>query len=189
MNRVAAKSIVDRAAHVKEIVAKTGLPVKDVKAHVDELVKDAADAKTALNLDDYEHVHPALHFTKDGTTLMTVPMLFRNDSTQQVDWEPWVLTTQREKFPLTHAELAKRNWYCTHIVYPGRPRYSQAVIDDFLKGKAGGDLKETYKNIAETYKEFVDFSDQTHLTTLPPGRSAPISFAYLIIFHICTLRV
>ena len=159
MARMVSKSTIERAALVKEIQVKTKLPAREIKAEIDEALKDAAEAKTIMNLDEYEHVHPALHFTKDGATLMTVPMLFRNDSTHQVDWEPWVITSHREKFALTHAELAARKWYCTQIVYPGKPRYSQAVIDGFLTGKVGGDLHATFRKIAATYREFVDFSD------------------------------
>jgi len=159
ITRLPAKSLIERAAYVKSIAEKTGLKEKDVKAEVDKRAEEVAEAKTLLNIDEYEHVHPALHFTKDGTTLITVPMLYRNDVTKEVSWEPCVATSQREMFPLTHTELDKRKWYSTHIIYAGRPKYSQGAIEAFRNGRASGDLVKAYFSIKETFKQYADFSD------------------------------
>lgn len=159
-SRAARKQLNVRDALIKKISEKTGLKENKIAAQVEEFAKQQeAESKTILNMDEYEKVHPALHLTNDGITLITVPMLVANEATKQTSLEPHVVTSQREMFPLTHAALNERKWYCQRIVSPAKPRYSQAAIEAYIKKNARGDLTGTYESIKSTYRHFLDFSD------------------------------
>ena len=74
------------------------------------------------------------------------------------EWQPWIITSQG-RLPLSHEELNQRRYYCNDIVYPGKVRYSQSVITDFIEDRSRGDLAATFDRIKATYRKYLDFSD------------------------------
>ncbi len=139
IHRAAAMEPIPRALLCKRMAKKLGLKEKDVREHIEGVIKEDARSATrrsgtAMDLSTYELVHPALHLGQHGT-LMTIPLMETNPKTGKRQWEPWAVNSERELFPLTHEELNKRGYYCNDIMCPGRQRYSQPVITEFLEGK------------------------------------------------------
>jgi DNA primase len=167
MRRVRGMEPMNRAAMIKNIASKMGLKEKDVREHIEALPENRArggDAGKAeiIDLSCYELIHPALHHS-DGATLMTIPLMGKNPKTGRTEWEPWVVTSLRELFPLRHEELNERGFYCNDIVCPGRQRYSQQVIAAFLKGDRSADLTAIFGQIKQVLQQYLDFSDpRTH---------------------------
>ncbi len=163
INRAAAMEPMPRALLCKRMAKKLGLKEKDVREHIEGVVNEEARSATrrsgtVMDLTTYELVHPALHLGPHGT-LMTIPLMGTNSKTGKRQWEPWAVTSERELFPLTHEELNRRGYYCNDILCPGRQRYSQPVITEFLEGKRQGDLAGTYNLIKRVYQGYLDFSD------------------------------
>ena len=163
LHRAAVMEPMPRAAVCKRMAKKLGLKEKDVREHIEGVINEEARSATrrsgtARDLSTYELVHPALHLGQHGT-LMTIPLMETNPKTGKRQWEPWAVNSERELFPLTHEELNKRGYYCNDIMCPGRQRYSQHVITEFLEGTRHGDLAGTYNLIKRVYQGYLDFSD------------------------------
>ena len=163
IHRAASMEPIPRALLCKRMAKKLGLKEKDVREHIEGVINEEARSATrrsgtAMDLTSYELVHPALHFGQHGT-LMTIPLMETNPKTGKRQWEPWAVNSERELFPLTHEELNKRGYYCNDILCPGRQRYSQQAITEFLEGKRHGDLAGTYNLIKRVYQGYLDFSD------------------------------
>src|SRR5208283_4375010 len=144
LHRAAVMEPMPRAAVCKRMAKKLGLKEKDVREHIEGVINEEARSAprrsgTVMDLSTYELVHPALHLGPHGT-LMTIPVMETNPKTGKRQWEPWAVNSERELFPLTHEELNKRGYYCNDIMCPGRQRYSQHVITEFLEGTRHGDL-------------------------------------------------
>ncbi len=163
IHRAAAMEPIPRALLCKRMAKKLGLKEKDVREHIEVVInQDARSATrrsgTAMDLSTYELVHPALHLGQHGT-IMTIPLMETNPKTGKRQWEPWAVTSDRELFPLTQEELNRRGCYCNDILCPGRQRYSQPAITEFLERKRQGDLAGTYNLIKRVYQGYLDFSD------------------------------
>src|SRR5208283_1077476 len=163
IHRAASMEPIPRALLCKRMAKKLGLKEKDVREHIEGVINEEARSATrrtgtVMDLTTYELVHPALHLGPHGT-LMTIPVMETNPKTGKRQWEPWAVNSERELFPLTHEELNKREYYCNDIMCPGRQRYSQHVITEFLEGTRHGDLAGTYNLIKRVYQGYLDFSD------------------------------
>ncbi len=163
IHRAAAMEPIPCALLCKRMAKKLGLKEKDVREHIEGVINEEARSATrrsatAMDLSTYELVHPALHLGQHGT-LMTIPLMETNPKTGKRQWEPWAVNSERELFPLTHEELNRRGYYCHDILCPGRQRYSQPTITEFLEGTRHGDLAGTYNLIKRVYQGYLDFSD------------------------------
>ena len=163
IHRAASMEPIPRALLCKRMAKKLGLKEKDVREHIEGVTDEEARSATrrsgkAMDLTSYELVHPALHLGQHGT-LMTIPLMETNPKTGQRQLEPWAVNSKRELFRLTNEELNKRGYYCNNIMCPGRQRYSQPAITEFLEGKRHGDLAGTYNLIKRAYQGYLDFSD------------------------------
>jgi hypothetical protein len=93
-----------------------------------------------------------------------------NPETGRPEWEPWVITSAWELFPLTHEELNRRGQHCNDIVPPGHQRYSQQVVKEYVVGERSKDLAGTFSRIKSLFQRNVDFSDpKTYDTTSQHG--------------------
>jgi len=159
MRRVAVMEPMRRASLCKRISKKVGLKEKDVRDHMEQLTRGATvGARAAIDTASYELVHPALHFGTHGN-LVTIPLMGENSKTRKREWQPWAVTSERELFPLTHEELNSRGYYCNDIICPGRQRYRQEIITEFLEGTRQADLPGTFNLIKRVYRGYLDFSD------------------------------
>jgi DNA primase len=163
MLRVGTMDSLHRAALIKQISNKLGLKEKDVRGHIEDLSEKKRRVglngqPRIIDVRDYELIHPALHFGSKET-LMTIPLMGTNAKTGRPEWQPWIMTSNGDLFQLDHEELGQRGYYCNDIVYPGRLRYSQAVITDFMEGLRQGDLSAIFKRMKATYQRYLDFSD------------------------------
>jgi DNA primase catalytic core len=154
-----------KGALIKRIAKKLGLREKDVREHVEGIPVENNQSVTwrsgdMIDLDQYELIHPALHYGPRGN-LMGIPLMVTNPQTGRREWEPWVITSDRELFSLTHEELNRRGYYCNDIVTPGRQRYSQQVITEYLEGSRKADLGGTFSRIKAVFQRYLDFSDST----------------------------
>ncbi len=140
-----------RAPLIDLISAKTGIPKKDVKAHVEELAQQAL-SNAAVDFAECEQIHPALHFGS-RETLITHPFLGDNGR------EPWVITSGRELFRLTEEELRGRGFFCSDLLYSERQHFSQQCVREFLAGRHGEDLTDVFFRIRETFQSYCDFED------------------------------
>jgi DNA primase catalytic core len=159
MSRIAVMEPMHRAFLCKRISKKVGLKEKDVRDHMEQLLRSATlHTGSVIDTASHELAHPALHFGNNGT-LMTIPLMGENPKTRKREWQPWAVTSGREFFPLTHEELNSRGYYCHDIICPGRQRYRQETITDFLEGTKQGDLAGTLGFIKRIYQGYLDFSD------------------------------
>jgi DNA primase catalytic core len=149
-----------RAALTKEISSKLGMREKDVREHIEGLPPRTGNGprKEIIDVQDYELIHPALHHGSHGA-LITIPLMGKNPKTGRSEWQPWAVTSDRELFTLTHEELNRRGYYCNDILCPGRQRYNQQVIAEFVNGYREGDLQGTINLIKRIYQGYLDFSD------------------------------
>ncbi|MBM3301835.1 MAG: toprim domain-containing protein, partial [Deltaproteobacteria bacterium] len=112
MRRAGTMGPMHRAALIKRISKKLAIREKDVREQIESMSAQSANITASrggnvTDLSTYELVHPALHFGPKGT-LVTIPMMVTDQHTGRRDWEPWVMTSERESFPLTHEELNRR---------------------------------------------------------------------------------
>lgn len=140
-----------RAPLIDLISAKTGISKKDVKAHVEELALQAQNQPTA-DFEEYEQIHPALHFGHKET-LVTYPFLGEDG------WVPWVITSERELFPLTREELRGRGYFCADLLYSERQYFSQQCVREFVAGRNGEDLVDVFFRIRKTFQSYCDFEE------------------------------
>jgi DNA primase len=165
MRRARMMEPMHKGALIKRVSKKLCLREKDVREHVESISEENNQSATCrsrdvIDLGQYELIHPALHFGPRGT-LMGIPLMVTNPQTGRREWEPWVITSDGELFPITHEEINRRGYYCNDIVTPGRQRYSQQVITEFLEGSRMGDLGGTFNRIKSVFQRYLDFSDPT----------------------------
>jgi hypothetical protein len=156
-----------RGALIKRVSKKLGLREKDVRDHVESIPDPTSQSLTwrsgdMIDLGQYELIHPALHYGPRGT-LMGIPLMVTSPQTGRREWEPWVITSERELFSLTHEELNRRGYYCNDIVTPGRQRYSQQVITEYLEGSRMGDLAGTFSRIKAVFQTVLGLLRSNHL--------------------------
>lgn len=133
-------------------------------------------------------ISPALDIM-DGTIFMTVQRLMRDLEDGSPKWTPWVVTSNREWFPLERNELHRRGYHTMadeRGFYALEQRYTPETVRDFVKGKRTGDLAQAYSLIRETLSKYLDFPDpNTHdfLTAWLIGTYCYVAFNYYPYVH------
>ena len=149
----------EREASVKRVATKLGVSKKVVEAHIASLVGIDDEALKFLDLADKQIIHPALDMAGD-TLLMTAPQASTNPETGAMEWVPFIITSDREFFPLDSNELIQRGYMTTVEGMADAPRYSGRVINGFLSGTLKGDLVATFRRIHTLLTRNVDFPDE-----------------------------
>lgn len=133
-------------------------------------------------------ISPALDIV-DGTIFVTVQRLMRNPEDGSPKWTPWVVTSNREWFPMERNELHRRGYHTMadeRGFYALEQRYTPETVRDFVKGNRTGDLARTYVSIKGTLREYLDFPDtNTHdfLTAWIIGTYFYVAFNYYPYVH------
>jgi DNA primase catalytic core len=149
----------EREATVKRVATKLGVSKKVVEAHIASLADLDDEGFGLLDLADKQIIHPALDMASD-TLLMTVPQASTNHETGAMEWVPFIVTSDREFFPLDSNELIRRGYMTTVEGMADAPRYSGRVIKGFLAGTLKGDLVATFRRIHTLLMRNVDFPDE-----------------------------
>lgn len=149
-------------ATIERIAKELAFPKTIVQKHIASLPDENHGSKSLIDLSEHVSIHPALELAK-GKTLMMVPQMQPNGGKGKAVWIPYMVTSDREMFPIEPEELQKRGYYTETDVIPVRPRFSAKTIAAFLDGKVNGDLLAAYRRIRSVLIEFLDFEDQrTH---------------------------
>lgn len=160
-------SPMEKQTIIGKISETLGMPKKLVKEQMDYLEKSCR--KSEVKESPMEEVVDSLPMTPaldmvDGRLLMTVPRLMRNSQDGTPQWVPWVVTSEREWFPLEPRELLQRGYYTANPTcsFEGlETRYSSQIIRDFVAGTRTGDLLKTYDRTKALLKRYMDFPDET----------------------------
>ncbi len=153
MTRIGSLTPLTKAPLVELISKKVGQSKKEVNEHLALLAKQATK-EIKMDFKEYEEIHPALHFGYDET-LVTCPFLGNEG------WESWVITSNREAFPLSQDELRKRGYCCKSIVKTEKQQFSPQVVKEFLSGRQSDDLVNVFIRIKDTLKNYCDFPEQS----------------------------
>ncbi|MBI5251907.1 MAG: toprim domain-containing protein [Desulfomonile tiedjei] len=158
---------IQREELFQKIHRQLKIPVKVIKEQYASLSTraHAQDGQSATEFTD-RSIAPSLDFV-DGTTIMLVPRRVRQPNDPAPYWQNTIVTSGRERFVLTQAELASRGWYAEALEQSdlslAKVRYSPEVVERFLYGKAKGDLVQTYERIRETMRVYLDLpEDETY---------------------------
>ncbi|AFM26120.1 hypothetical protein [Desulfomonile tiedjei] len=114
-------------------------------------------------LADFTHrgrIRPPLDFV-GNRLVMTIPRMGFDPESGLMVPAPWVITSDRELFPLSPKELTERGIY-SRIPFEDvlvDPRYSGEAVKGFLDGSWKGDLLETFHIVRETLKSHIDLRD------------------------------
>lgn len=149
----------DREAVLKRLAGKLGVAKKVVEDHITSLAAITDATLQYLDLTDKRIIHPALDMA-DDTLLMTIPQASTNPETGAIEWRPFVVTSDREFFPLDSTELLRRGYTTTVEVMGDAPRYSGRVIKGFLAGTRQGEIVPTFRRIHKLLMRNVDFPDE-----------------------------
>lgn len=149
----------EKEALVKRVAAKLGVAKKVVEDHIASVAALDDTALQYLDFTDKRIIHPALDMA-DETLLMTVPQASTNPETGAIEWKPFIVTSNREFFPLDSAELLKRGYMTTVEGMGDAPRYSGHVIKGFLTGTRRGEFMPTFRRIHTLLMRNVDFPDE-----------------------------
>jgi DNA primase catalytic core len=121
---------------------------------------DSADESEVLDL---QTINPALDLV-DGTMILLAPQKIRSEGNPIPRWQNTVVTSDRERFILTHEELSARGWHAPSLervdVRVAEERYSRHAIEGFLDGSLNGDIAATFQEIRRTIKLYLDFTDE-----------------------------
>jgi DNA primase catalytic core len=149
----------EREAVVKRLAGKMGVAKKVVEDHVASVAALEDATLQYLDVTDKRMIHPALDMA-DETLLMTVPQASTNPETGAIEWKPFIVTSDREFFPLDSTELLKRGYMTTVEGMGDAPRYSGHVIKGFLTGTRKGEIVPTFRRIHYLLTRNVDFPDE-----------------------------
>jgi hypothetical protein len=106
---------------------------------------------------NYGRIRPPLDFV-GNKLVMTVPRMgFDPEKGLMVD-VPWLITSDRELFPLTPQELTARGIYSKIPLddISVLPRYSGEVLKGFWEGGRNGDLLGTFHLVKDVLKAYLD---------------------------------
>ena len=146
-------------ATIERIAKELGFTKTIVQKHIASLPDEDNGSLSFMDLSEHVNVHPALEFF-NGKTLIMVPRMQPNGGNGKAVWVPFMVTSDREIFPIEPDELQKRGYYTETDVIPVRPRYSPKTIASFLGSKNSGDLTVTYRRINSVLVQFLDFEDK-----------------------------
>jgi DNA primase catalytic core len=153
----------DQTTAVKKIAQTTDLREVDIRSEIRaslQMDTQEVSAPEVVNPTQYEQINPSLHIGRH-VTLITIPVMVKNPTTGEIRWEPYVVSSEHQMFPLKRDELMQRGYYCRDLVFPEKSRYSWAVIDGFQRGDCQGNLPGTYQRIRDLLRQNLDFADQT----------------------------
>jgi DNA primase catalytic core len=141
-----------------ERIAELGFSKREIREHIKSLPDNDGD-DDPVDLTNRQIIHPALDVVGD-TLLMTVPQAHLNRQTGEVEWVPYVVTSQKELFRPSPGELDKRGYFTRVAPSADAPRYSPKTIKGLVAGTIEGDLIKTFWTIYRLLKQNLDFQDE-----------------------------
>jgi DNA primase catalytic core len=145
-------------ATIERIAKELGFTKTIVQKHIASMPDENDGSLSFMDLSEHVNIHPALEFV-NGKTLIMVPRMQPNGGNGKAVWIPFMVTSDKEIFPIEPNELQKRGYYTETDVISVRPRYSPKALAGFLGGKNSGDLTGTYRRIHSVLVQFLDFED------------------------------
>jgi hypothetical protein len=151
---------------IKRIHEKLNIPVKALNEQL-KLIRERAPQKKEqfepLDMGALTTVNPALDFIGDAALIMA-PQRVMDTETRIPHWQNTVVTSHRERFPLTHEELIARDWHTPDLertdIRVAEERYSSGVIKGFLNGSLSGNIQKTFSDIRNAVRRYIDFTDE-----------------------------
>ncbi len=148
---------------IKKIHAAFDIPVKNLNEQLKQIQdRTNAEKKDLIEIGSLKIINPALDMV-DSTMVIMAPVRVLDKESHVPRWQNTVITSNRERFALTHEELLKKGWYNPALertdIRVAEERYSATILRDFLAGSASGDLKQTFKDIRSAIQRYIDFSD------------------------------
>jgi len=123
------------------------------------LMHQVAASQEAFLVDFTHHgrIRPPLDFV-GNKLVMTVPRMGFDPERGILVPMPWIITSDRELFPLCPQELTKRGLYSRVPLEAVlvQPRYSGRVLNAFLKEGLKGDLTETFYLVRNVLEACID---------------------------------
>ena len=116
-----------------------------------------------LLTENFQEFTPAQCFVKD-IAYVTVPRLARLEN--KVISCPYVITSEREYFPLKEEELQKRGLFTIKELIIDECRWSEKSIKAYLENDASVNPFEVFSRIKEQFRFYIDFKDQRDATLL-----------------------
>ncbi len=150
---------------IKRIHGRLDVPVKALNEQLKlirrEVVKPS-EADQLVEVGALRTINPALDLV-DETMVIMAPKRVIDSESQVPRWQNTVVTSGKERFPLTNEELLKRGWYAPALersdIRVAEERYSTETINGFLRGALSSDLRKTYTDIRNAILTHIDFSD------------------------------
>jgi DNA primase catalytic core len=128
-----------------------------------EVPLDSGDSADESEVVDLQTINPALDLV-DGTMILLAPQKVRSAGNPIPRWQNTVVTSDRERFVLTHEDLSARGWHAPSLervdVRVAEERYSRQVIEGFLDGSLNVDITGTFQEIRRTMELYLDFTDE-----------------------------
>lgn len=147
-----------QAATIERLADALGFTKKQVRDHIAALPDETEPEAHLLDLSNCQSIHPALDVIED-TVLISVPQGRMDPETGSIEWVPYVITSERDFFPLDAMELHKRGFYTSSQSMADEPRYRAETIKAFLDGDLEGDLSRAFWKVHSLLAEYVDFPD------------------------------
>ncbi len=150
---------------VKKIHRRLNVPVKALNEQLKVLREREANQKKdtePLEVGALITVNPVLDFVGE-TALIMAPQRVMDAETRIPHWQNTVVTSQRERFVLTHEELLSKGWHTPELertdIRVAEERYSSSVIRGFLQGSLPGNIEKTFSDIRAAIQRYIDFTD------------------------------
>lgn len=151
---------------IRRIHERLDIPVRSLNEQLKVMREREAKQKKdiePLDVGALTTVNPALDFIGD-TALIMAPQRVMDAETRVPHWQNTVVTSDRERFVLSHEELIGRGWHTPELdrtdIRVAEERYSSGTINGFLKGPLSGDLGKTFSDIRGSIRRYIDFTDE-----------------------------
>lgn len=120
------------------------------------------EVKTLVSLRKDRQIHPVLDFV-DGKLFMAVVTAYLDPRSGEMGYAPMVVTSEREFFPLSSVEFAKRGLFAR--VNPKEvflePRLNGSVVQSFVENGCRGDLLATYNNTRNQLRACIELEHES----------------------------
>ncbi len=158
MRRCKTMRPLQQAATIERLTQALGFTKKQVRDHIEALPDETEANPELLDLSNCQSIHPALDVVED-TVVISVPQGRMDPETGSIEWVPYVVTSQKDFFPLDPRELHKRGFYTSSRSMADEPRYRAETIKGFLDGDLTGELASVFWKVHSLLAEYVDFPD------------------------------
>lgn len=159
MRRCKKMKPLQQAATVDRLASTLGFSKKAVREHIAELPDSDEGDYDLLDLSNCQPIHPALDVL-DDKIVISVPQGVMDPDDGSIQWTPFLVTSDKEFFPVEPLALHKRGLYTTARIMADEPRYSMETVKRYLEGDLSGDLIGAFSSVNSLLTEYVDFADR-----------------------------